>query len=92
MELDKLLSPIAIQKLNSFSSNANRTVLHPLDTERFYSFIIESHLENSPFKSETLEYWLSEEKRWPMDMAEKISEQYEVARDLLEYYDRKKLR
>jgi hypothetical protein len=89
-QLEKWISSIAAQKLRSFSLAANRSGLHPLDQERFYSFIIEAHLEASRLDSETLKRWLLEDEEWPEDMADNISIQYEFGRSILREYDKNK--
>lgn len=90
--LDQWLSPDGLRLLKMFSDLANRSTGagHPLDHKRWLRFVIQSHLENAELDASTLSRWLHEEERWSEDMALRLAEKYEEARDLLRAYDRRK--
>ena len=81
------LSLEAVSALKTFSQNANKTVVHPLDSERWRQFLIRAHREDAPLKAGFLERWLHEELRWPEDKAFDLCRQYLQARELLKDYD-----
>jgi hypothetical protein len=74
--------------LSSFSHTANRSIPHPLDTERWRAFLIKAHLEHTTLDTETLFRWLTEEERWPEEEAERLILQFEFALQLLDDYDK----
>jgi hypothetical protein len=80
----------AADLLTSFSRSANRSIPHPLDTERWRAFLIKAHLERTTLDTETLFRWLTEEERWPEEEADRLILQFEFALQLLDDYDKKR--
>ena len=71
------LDAVANNKLSGWSS-------HPLDRDRWYTFILQSFNSNDYRKLEdTLENLLIEDYEWPEDKALKLAIEYEFAIDLL---------
>lgn len=89
-DLGAWLSPQGITLLESFSNLANKSTGsgHPLDAERWYTFIIQTHREGSSLDVSTLGRYLVERLGWGDDQAHKLMLEYEFARELLVAYDR----
>jgi hypothetical protein len=85
--IDDVLSPSAAQALRSFSGLANRSVVHPLDRERWVRFLTIAYREHAPLSSGMLERWLVEEEKWPEDKVSDLIVEYERSRDLLKAYE-----
>jgi hypothetical protein len=83
------LTEEAASLLTSFSNSANRSIPHPLDTQRWRAFLIRAHLDRTTLDTETLFRWLTEEEQWPEEAAERLSFQFEFALELLDDYDKK---
>lgn len=69
--------------------NKSSPTSHPLDEERWFSFICSIANEESEFSPEDLEKWLSEDKEWPLgyqDEIDKLAIEYENDVRLLKYY------
>lgn len=81
--LPKNMSQGTAAALQLFSDHANRAVLHPLDRQRCFDFILAAHREESRFTAEDMQEWLIEEG-WLGDEAERLALQYEFARALLQ--------
>ena len=83
------LSGEAADFLTRFSNLANMSTgaSHPLDFERWASFLVQAHRERSTLHSSFLSRWLIEELGWPEDRAHDLARDYEFARDLLKAYD-----
>ena len=77
----------AADLLKGFSVLANRSILHPLDFERWVRFLLQAHREGSTLHTSFLSQWLVEEHGWPPDRAHDLARDYEFARDLLKAYD-----
>ncbi|ABK43684.1 conserved hypothetical protein [Magnetococcus marinus MC-1] len=75
--------------LDRFSKTANKSTgsSHPLDLQRWNSFIIAAHREKSNLDSTTLERWFVQEEGWGIDAATSLAIEYEFARGLLSLYD-----
>ena len=86
-QIEDFLSPSAARELRSFSSRANRSILHPLDRERWNQFLTRAHRERAPLTSDILKRWLIEEEKWPEDKAFDLIVEYENSRDLLKTYE-----
>jgi hypothetical protein len=89
LPITEWLTEEAAKFLTSFSRNANRSIPHPLDTERWRSFLIRAHLDQTTLDTETLFRWLTEEERWREEEAERLILQFEFALQLLGDYDKK---
>ena len=81
------VSSDAAKLLDVFSDVANRSILHPLDFERWMRFLLQAHREGSTLHSSFLARWLAEELGWPPERAHDLARDYEFARDLLKAYD-----
>ena len=81
------VSSDAAKLLNFFSDLANRSIVHPLDFERWVRFLLQTHREGSALHSSFLARWLAEELGWPPERAHDLARDYEFARDLLKAYD-----
>jgi hypothetical protein len=82
--------PNVVSALKDFSENANRAslALHPLDKERWETFVIEAHRAHTPLATDILYGWLTEEGGWPREAADRLSIDYEKGRALLDEYQR----
>ena len=91
-ELDDWLPRAAADALRRFSSLANKATgsSHPSDRERWFAFLIAAHCDRGSLNAGRLERWLIESERWPIESAQGLAVEYELALDLLEEYDRKK--
>ncbi|MGH9614814.1 MAG: hypothetical protein ACRD4P_17250 [Bryobacteraceae bacterium] len=89
LALDDLLPPDTFRALVDFSENANRMTLasHPMDRERWESFVTGAHRAHAPLDADTLSRWLIE-SGWPGKAAHELSMEYEQGRSLLEKYER----
>jgi hypothetical protein len=83
-DLPKHMSHGTAAALRLFSNNANRTVLHALDRQRWFDFLLAAHREESRFTADDLEEWLIGEG-WSSDEAAQLALQYEFARALLRH-------
>lgn len=85
--LEDWFSPESASALRSFSVLANKAVSHPLDVERWNSFLISTHRSGERMDSGLLARWLTEIEGWPDDKAIELAIEYEVALGLLKQYD-----
>ena len=83
------LSQEAADRLKIFSHLANRSMLHPLDSERWRAFLIQAHREHSDLSPEILHRWLTEIEHWPDERAGELAIEFEFASNLLEDYDKR---
>ena len=83
------ISNQAADLLDQFSSLANKSTGagHPKDFERWARFLIRTHKDDADLDSDFLLQWLVEKLEWPEDRAERLSRDYEFARNLLKIYD-----
>jgi hypothetical protein len=83
------LSPLAKQKLESFSLLANKGSgsSHPSDHQRWQEFIVQAHLEEAKLPSDVLRRWLIEELHWPETVASDLEAEFTDGIELLERYD-----
>lgn len=86
-QLEDFLSPKAAAALRAFSSHANRSILHPLDHERWNKFLSNAHRDQATLSSDMLRRWLVEEEKWPEDTANELVVEYDQGRRLLETYE-----
>ncbi|MGA2739659.1 MAG: hypothetical protein ABSG65_19745 [Bryobacteraceae bacterium] len=86
-QIEDFLSAPTARLLRSFSGCANRSILHPLDRERWNEFLTAAHREDAPLSASMLQRWLIEEEGWPEDEASNLAIEYEQARGLLEVYE-----
>jgi hypothetical protein len=89
IRLKDFLSIESFKLLSTFSSYANKSTgyLFSLDQQRWFSFILSSHKNHETLDSTLLERFLQEEG-WSYDWAVKLSNEYELARNLLNYYQK----
>ena len=86
-QIEDFLSAHAAGLLRRFSRLADRSILHPLDRERWNEFLTAAHREGAPLGASMLQRWLIEEEKWPEDEAINLAIEYEHARDLLGVYE-----
>ena len=86
-QIEDFLSAHTARLLHSFSALANRSVLHPLDRQRWNEFLTAAHREQAPLSPPMLARWLIEEEKWPEDKATDLIIEYENAQELLEVYE-----
>jgi hypothetical protein len=86
-QIEDFLSASTAKLLRSFSQSANRSVVHPLDRERWNRFLTAAHREDASLDASMLQRWLIEEEKWPGDEAINLAIEYEHARDLLGVYE-----
>ncbi|HHQ6722386.1 TPA: hypothetical protein ACSTNG_002148 [Serratia fonticola] len=89
--LDDWLDESTAKSLNIFSRMANKYTgaSHPLDQERWYSFLINAHKSSASLDAGQLSRWLIEVDNWPDEIARELAINYEFARGLLKTYDEK---
>jgi hypothetical protein len=87
VHMEDLLPPDLARLLTVFSSNANKSMLHPLDQARWRTFVIASHKKRHKVLSDILKNILVEELSWPEEAAWKLASSYQNGLDLLEHYD-----
>ncbi len=84
--LERELSVEAIRRLKAFSAAANMEVLHSQDSQRWYAFVVQSHLEGSRLNPLILEQWLAEQG-WNARQRQELAAEYEIIRSALSAYD-----
>jgi hypothetical protein len=87
--LRKRVSASVARLLEDFAHGANRETGadHPADRDRWLEFVLASHREGSELGGELLARWLREEHQFPYDVAGRLADEYEHARELLTRYD-----
>lgn len=87
--LDDWLDAEPAAALRRFSRLANKSTgaAHPMDKERWYSFLIAAHYASKRLDTDQLVRWLVESEHWPEDTAHELAIEYEFAIGLLEQYD-----
>jgi len=87
--IEDVLKEDAAAKFRAFSQLANRSTgsAHPSDRDRWLAFITTAHMLKLRVDAETLERLLIEEEKWPPDRATELAIEYDLALDLLRYYD-----
>jgi hypothetical protein len=86
-QIEDFLSEHTARLLRSFSALANRSMLHPLDRERWNQFLTGAHREGAPLSASMLKRWLIEDEGWAEDEAVNLAIEYEHARNLLEVFE-----
>ncbi|MBD1864238.1 MULTISPECIES: hypothetical protein [Trichocoleus] len=71
----------------SLAANKSAAASHPLDRQRWHRFVTAAHKENADLDSLILQNWLIKDENWPEGLALKLSNEYELSRDLLAFYD-----
>ncbi len=86
--LDAWLSQEAIERLEAFSTLANRTTgsTQSHDRDRWFSFLLKTHEEESRLDPAMLTHWL-ESQFWDPDIARDLAVEYQRGRDLLAFAD-----
>jgi hypothetical protein len=76
------------KKLKLFSNAANKSTgtAHPLDQERWFSFVVSVIRNNDKLDPSQLERWLVEEEGWHPDIASELAIEYEQGISLLKYF------
>ena len=82
-----VFQPECAERLRQFSGMANKSGLHPLDEERWRSFIISAYVTGTRTDADTLRRLLIEELDWPEDRALDLAIRYEQEIPLLKDYD-----
>lgn len=82
-------SPEAAEALRLFSAAANKSTgaSHPMDAERWRTFLIADHRAKGTLSSDKLRRWLVEVEHWPEEEAWDLIIERENALELLEHYD-----
>ncbi len=88
--LEQDLSPEGIRRLKAFSTAANKQALHPNDYQRWYAFVIQTHLEGAQLDPGVLERWLTEQGFLERECRE-IACEYESMRAMLLAYDEERV-
>jgi hypothetical protein len=88
--LEDVLSANSMRRLESFSATANKSMLHPLDLQRWRVFVARTHLEDAVIESVLLSDWLMGEG-WPDDQRGRLIAEYELGRSLLSVYDEERV-
>lgn len=88
--LEDILDSETYAKLNLWENSCNKSmpISHPLDYERWFSFILSAFHNHSEITPQDLAQWLSEDKKWPQVYNDQISNlklQFEYSMDLLNY-------
>ena len=75
--------------LKRFSALANKSTgrSHPMDGDRWLAFLLLAHRKNSQLNTEQLSRWLVEVEKWPSEIANELTLEYELSRSLLSKYD-----
>jgi hypothetical protein len=87
--LDDWLEAEPAAALRRFSRLANKSTGagHPMDRDRWYTFLIASHHASKRLDTDQLVRWLVEIEHWSEDKAHELAIDYEFALGLLEQYD-----
>lgn len=84
--LEQLLSPVAAARLRAFSTLANKSILHPLDQQRWDEFVGQTHRDEVIVDPGQLDEWLADEGFAP-EMRKDLVNQFDSGRRLLATYD-----
>jgi hypothetical protein len=84
--LENLLSPESLSRLQSFSTLANKGVLHDLDMRRWAWFIGQTHIDDVTVDLDLLDAWLADEG-FEEAQRSRLVHEYESGRRLLIAYD-----
>lgn len=87
VHIDDLLPPELAESLRRFSGNANKSMLHPYDEDRWRAFVIASHKKHHKIDSDVLKNILVEDLSWPEEEAWDLASRYQRGLELLEAYD-----
>lgn len=79
--------PLSFDALNAWL-NGFPLSAHPMDTKRWYAFIVALHTNNEYISTEDFEKYIREEYDWSDEAVEEFSLKLEAQIGLLEYYDR----
>lgn len=87
--LDDWLATGSAEALRRFSRLANKSTgaSHPMDRERWFTFLISAHRASKRLDTEQLARWLVEVQGWSSERAQELAIDYEFALGLLEQYD-----
>lgn len=78
--------PKSYTALNSWL-NMHPLSEHPLDTKRWYAFVVALHENNEYLSLDDFAKYIMENYEWPSDKIEEFSLRLESQLELLEYYD-----
>lgn len=87
--LDDWLEAEPAAALRRFSRLANKSTgaAHPMDRDRWYTFLIATHHASNRLDTDQLVRWLVEVEHWTEEKAHELAIDYEFALGLLEQYD-----
>lgn len=87
--LEDWLSEGPATALRRFSVLANKSSgsVHPMDRERWFTFLIAVHKSADQLDTDQLVRWLVEVEGWSVSKAHSLASEYELAQDLLVQYD-----
>lgn len=85
--LEHWMDESTAELLREFLACANKGTgaSHPIDRERWNSFILAAHRTNSTLDPSTLARWLVEVEEWSPEIAQQLAVEYESGRNLLLY-------
>jgi hypothetical protein len=88
------LSPQSEELLESFSRLANKSTGngHPNDKERWLTFVVATHVENSECDGDILQRFLTEQHDWDVETAERLAAEFDDQRAVLKHYDETKVK
>lgn len=83
--LDLLMSPEAFEQLKQFSRTANKSTgsSHPSDRREWFAFLVTLHRTGHKVDADALVRWLTEEEKWPGEVAGKLGVEFEFGMGLL---------
>lgn len=81
--------PLSYQSLNTWL-NAHPLSGHPLDTKRWYDFVVKLHLSGEHLPLSDFKKYIEEAYNWSEDDISRFSLKLESHLELLEYYDNNK--
>ncbi len=84
--LEDVLTTESMKRLERFSATVNKATLHPLDLQRWNSFVARTHLDNIVLDTSLLSTWL-QRQGWPEPQRRQLVNEYEYGRSLLTGYD-----
>jgi hypothetical protein len=87
VDLTRWITQEAVDRLLSYSGSANRSIPHPLDTERWREFVCQVYRDGRKLSPDVLRRYMDEELHWDEEQAYKHACDFESGLALLQHFD-----
>ena len=86
LRIEAMMTKEVFSLLRQFSVGANKGTGsgHPMDSDRWYAFLVALHRSHHHLNRDSLFRWLNEVEQWPDEIAIRLADEFEFAMGLLD--------